>query len=116
MCAKNEKKGTYLIVGAVGTEQEFNSSQKEKCALPPHPTLCACACACACACLVGVVCSPPLARQNRNFGRSFREAAARTGARIAHFGFDSSVVEVMADDIHKFIEYIQWRMKGKAQH
>lgn len=34
MCAKNEKKGTYLIVGAVGTEQEFNSSQKEKCAPP----------------------------------------------------------------------------------
>lgn len=81
VCAKNEKKGTYLIVGAVGTEQEFNSSQKEK-----------------------------------NFGRSFREAASRTGARIAHFGFDSSVVEVMADDIHKFIEYIQWRMKGKIQH
>jgi hypothetical protein len=40
-----------------------------------------------------------------------------TGARIAHFGFDSSVVEVMADDIHKFIEYIQWSMKGgKNQH
>jgi hypothetical protein len=110
VCAKNEKKGTYLIVGAVGTEQEFNSSQKEKCA-PPSPTVCACACA-SCRCGVFTTSWPA----NRNFGRSFREAASRTGARIAHFGFDSSVVEVMADDIHKFIEYIQWRMKGKIQH
>jgi len=80
VCIRNDKKNTFLIVGAVGTEQEFNSSQKEK-----------------------------------NFGRSFRDASSRTGARIAHFGFDSSVVEVVADDIIKFIEYLQWRMKGKSK-
>lgn len=70
VCTRNDKKSTFLIVGAVGSEQEFNSGLKEKC-VAYDPTR-------------------RLALHHfdlwwlpgcRNFGWSFREAAFLTRTR-----------------------------------
>lgn len=91
ICAKNEQKNTYLVVGVTSMDHVQStrgygyipSSQGQACFIMAN--------------------SIPFS----NFGRKFRQAALRTGARICHHGFDSSVVEVAADDIFKFVEYLQ---------
>jgi len=40
------------------------------------------------------------------FGTSFDKAAEKTGARVKHDGFETSMLEVEKDDIYKFMEYL----------
>ena len=46
--------------------------------------------------------------QFRNhFGSSFRQAAQQIRARVKHDGFESSVIEVNADDLKQFLHVLQ---------
>jgi cell division control protein 45 len=40
------------------------------------------------------------------FGSSFNKAAEKTGARVKHDGFETSIMEVEKEDIYKFMEYL----------
>lgn len=43
-----------------------------------------------------------------NFGVIFREAADKTNAAIKHDGFETAVMEVQKDDLHKFLEVLHF--------
>lgn len=41
-----------------------------------------------------------------SFGRSFIEAAERSGARIKHDGFEESIIEVQREDLNNFLHVL----------
>jgi len=41
-----------------------------------------------------------------NFKANLNKTITQTRATVAHYSFDGSVVEVMRDDVTKFIEYL----------
>lgn len=54
--------------------------------------------------LVNRPCSPPSCS---HFGVSFRQAAQQIRARVKHDGFETSVIEVSADDLKQFLHVLQ---------
>jgi cell division control protein 45 len=57
--------------------------------------------------ILGVTAAAPSTRAKRNdFGVSFLQAAKLTGATIQFHSFDSSVIEIMARDLVRFIELL----------
>lgn len=57
--------------------------------------------------ILGVTAAAPSTRAKRNdFGISFLQAAKLTGATVEFHSFDSSVIEIMARDLVRFIELL----------
>lgn len=57
--------------------------------------------------VLGVTPAAPSTRAKRNdFGVSFHQAARLTGAQVRAHSFDSSVIEVAAEDVSRFLELL----------
>ncbi|OQR98084.1 cell division control protein 45 [Achlya hypogyna] len=57
--------------------------------------------------IVGVTCPERAGEIHRNkLGTAFKMAAAETGAKYTHDGFDTTVMEIQMDDIQGFIEQL----------
>ncbi|EQC35468.1 hypothetical protein SDRG_07176 [Saprolegnia diclina VS20] len=57
--------------------------------------------------IVGVTCPERAGEVHRNkLGTAFKMAAAETGAKYTHDGFDTTVMEITLDDIQGFIEQL----------
>ncbi|OQS02862.1 cell division control protein 45 [Thraustotheca clavata] len=60
--------------------------------------------------IVGVTCPERAGEIHRNkLGTAFKMAAAETGAKYTHDGFDTTVMEIQMDDIQGFIEQLHNR-------
>ena len=56
---------------------------------------------------VGVTPTASDERKNASsFGKCFQRAALKTNSAIQKHFFDSSVIEILEDDIHKFLEFL----------